>query len=298
MTAPIILFGFKRAHELEITLRALQANYLAPESDLYLFVDAAKKPEDAPKVAEVHQLLDRVTGFRNIYRDYAKSNIGCADSIIRGISYVLERHPSAIIVEDDLITTPNLLDYMNQCLEQYENDQDIYSVAGYTFPFERPAGYKYDSYFIPRHSPWGWATWANRWQSIDWSVPGYDTFKKDKKQQAAFNQGGSDLVGMLRQQMDGKSDAWDIRFCYNRFLANGLTVYPTTSKVENIGFGQEATHTNIYNRYKTSLDDGTRRQFDLAPIVETTPYYHRQTLRRYSMATRIYNKLKTYAGMR
>ncbi len=298
MNAPVLLFAYKRPRELKATLEALQANYLAPESDLYIFVDAPKRPEDAPKVAEVQAVLDGATGFRNIYRDYATTNIGCADSIIRGISYVLDRFPTAIVVEDDIVTSPNFLDYMNQCLRQYKDNPNIYSISGYTFPFQRPADYASDTYFIPRHSPWGWATWRDRWQSIDWDMTDYPAFEKDRKQQKAFMQGGSDLVGMLRDQMEGRADAWDIRFCYNRFKANGLSVYPTLSKVQNIGFGEEATHTNIYNRYKTELDSGTNRVFTLAGRVETTPYYHRETLRRYSVATRIFNKLKTYAGMR
>lgn len=233
MPAPIILFGFKRPYELGLTIDALKANYLAAESDLYVFVDAATKPADVPKVAQVRELLDGVTGFKTIYRHYAETNIGCADSIIRGITHVLSRHPSAIIVEDDLITTPNFLDYMNQCLDFYANKPKVYSIAGYTFPFQRPAGYAFDSYFVPRHSPWGWATWADRWQSIDWTVADYEDFKQDKERQKAFMQGGADLVRMLRRQIEGEIDAWDIRFCYSRFKANGLTIYPTISKVQN-----------------------------------------------------------------
>lgn len=298
MTAPILLFAYKRPAELKATIEALRANYLASQSDLYVFVDAPKRPEDEPKVAQVHELLDKLTGFRSIHRDYAKTNIGCADSVIRGISIVLAKNSSAIIVEDDLVTSPNFLDFMNQGLVQYAQSKRIYSVAGYTFPFQKPADYAADAYFIPRHSPWGWATWADRWQSIDWGMTDYAAFEKDRIQQKAFKQGGSDLVGMLRDQMEGRADAWDIRFCYNRFKANGLTVYPTVAKVENIGFGVEATHTNIFNRYKTQLDDGTQRVFDLPEIVQTTTYYHRKTLQRYSVPTRIYNRLKTLAGMR
>lgn len=298
MTAPIILFAYKRPVELQATLQALQANYLASQSDLYVFVDAPKRPEDSLKVTQVQELLNTVSGFRTIYRDYAETNIGCADSVIRGISIVLAKHPSAIIVEDDLITAPNFLDYMNQALEQYADSKRIYSVAGYTFPFQRPADYVFDAYFIPRHSPWGWATWADRWQSIDWDMTDYPAFSQDKRQQKAFNQGGSDLVRMLADQMEGRSDAWDIRFCYNRFKANGLTVYPTVSKVENIGFGEGATHTNIFNRYKTQLDNGSQRTFNFPTVVESTAYYHRKTLQRYSIPIRIYNRLKTLAGMR
>ncbi len=298
MNAPVLLFAYKRPVELKATLEALRANHLASQSDLYIFADAPKRPEDAPKVAQVHQLLNAATGFRTIHRNYAKTNIGCADSVIRGISLVLAKHPSAIIVEDDLITAPNFLDFMNQGLARYAERKRVYSVAGYTFPFEQPADYTTDAYLIPRHSPWGWATWADRWQSIDWDMTDYAAFATDKQQQRAFKQGGSDLVGMLRDQMEGRADAWDIRFCYNRFKADGLTVYPTVSKVENIGFGEEATHTNIFNRYKTKLDDGSQRTFDFPELVQPTAYYHRKTLQRYSIPTRIYNRLKTVAGMR
>lgn len=298
INAPVVLFAYKRPVEIEATLRALEANHLASQSDLYIFVDAPKRPDDAAKVAQVHRILDAASGFRSIHRDYAESNIGCADSIIRGISQVLANHPSAIIVEDDLITAPNFLDYMNQCLVQYAGNRRVYSASGYTMPFSRPPGYKPDAYFIPRHSPWGWATWADRWQSVDWDMTDYPAFERDKQQQKAFMQGGSDLVRMLRDQMEGRADAWDIRFCYNRFKENGLTMYPTVSKVQNIGFGSDATHTNIYNRYKTTLDAGTQRVFDLPGVVETTDYYHRRTLQQYSVPTRIYNRLKTLAGVR
>lgn len=296
--APIVLFGFKRPHELKLTLDALKANPLASASDLYVFVDFPKKAEVMPKVLQVRQVLDELTGFKSIYRDYAESSIGCASSIIRGISYVLDRHPSAIIVEDDLITSPNFLAFMNQCLQQYATNRKVYSVAGYTFPFERPANYDADAYFIHRHSPWGWATWADRWHSIDWTVADYDQFKNDKQAQKDFMRGGADLVRMLRRQIEGEIDAWDIRYGYSQYKAGGLTVYPTTSKVQNIGFGQDATHTDVYNRYKTQLDEGTEHTFTLPDVARPTEYYQRKTLQQYSFATRLYNRLKTYAGMR
>lgn len=298
MNAPVILFAFKRPDELKATFQALKANHLASQSDLFIFVDAPRKEADVAKVAEVHDFLDKVSGFRTIQRDYAKTNIGCADSIIRGVSLVLEKYPSAIIVEDDLITAPNFLDFMNQALVHYRSSKRVYSVAGYTFPFPKPANYNVDAYFVPRHSPWGWATWADRWQSINWDMTDYPEFEQDIWQQKAFMQGGSDLVGMLRSQMEGRADAWDIRFCYNRFKADGLSVYPTTSKVDNIGFGKGATHTDIFNRYKTQLDDGTQRIFTFPDVVRPTAYYHQKTLERYSVPVRIYNRLKTLAGMR
>ena len=210
---------------------------------------------------------------------------------------MLKQFPSAIIVEDDLITAPNFLDFMNQGLVKYAESKRVYSVAGTRFlshghPVTSQMPILFPAIVL------GWATWADRWQSIDWDMTDYPAFEQDKQQQKAFMQGGSDLVGMLRDQMEGRADAWDIRFCYNRFKANGLSVYPTISKVENIGFGKEATHTNIFNRYKTQLDEGIQRVFTFPDVVESTEYYHHKTLQRYSVPVRIYNRLKTLTGMR
>lgn len=300
MPAPIILFAYKRPSEFRRTLLALQANYLASESELYVFIDGPKNPSDCLKVEQVKAIAACITGFRAVYLHISEANKGCASSIIGGVSQVLRDHPSAIIIEDDIVTTPNFLDFINQSLVQYAHHPKVFSVGGYTFPFEQPAGYVDDVYFYGRTCAWGWGIWADRWFKTDWSVTDFKAFMADSEQRRAFNYYGSDRVRMLRRTIESEIDTWDILLCYEQFRQKKLTIYPTVSKVENIGFysANGSTNTNVYNRYRTVLDDGVRRQFALPERVSEHSTYTRQFQHQFSVSVRLFNRLKTVAGLR
>ena len=297
-SAPIILFAYKRVDALIKTIQALQQNQFASESTLHVFVDGPKGLADNQKVDKVKRLIDQLTGFGQVERHYSSVNQGLANSVIKGVSQVLDVYESAIILEDDLITAPNFLSYMNACLQTYRSSQNVSSVSGYTFPFAKPTGYPYDAYFFPRYSSWGWATWANRWQQVDWTMSDYEEFLQDKKAQEKFSAGGSDLLRMLQRQMNGELDSWAIRWGYHQAMHNAYTVYPVNSKVDNIGFDQDATHTNVFNRYKTSLAHQESAPFHLPDSIQENPYYSTMFRRKYSIETRVFNRLKTYMGLR
>ncbi|RYC69701.1 glycosyltransferase family protein [Spirosoma sordidisoli] len=310
MPAPIILFAYKRAHELQRTLTALQANHLAPASDLYVFVDGPRldgprldgprldgprRTDEAAKVMAVRALLDGLSGFRTIHRVYSDHNKGCANSIIAGVTEVLRKYPSAIVLEDDIVTSPNFLDYMNQCLTQYADTPSVFSVGGYTFPFRQPADYTDDVYFFGRTCAWGWGIWADRWHRVDWELTDFDAFMADRRARQAFNAGGTDRVRMLRRAYTKAIDAWDIRLCYSEFKEKGLTVYPTVSKTLNIGVDSiDSTTEVIFDRYKTPLDAGQQRYFRLPDRAVPNWFYTRQFQRKFSIPVRILNKIRTW----
>jgi hypothetical protein len=47
---------------------------------------------------------------------------------------------------------------------------------------------------------------------------------------------------MLEEQIDGKIDAWCIRWYLSLFMLQGLTLYPTQSLVGNLGLDGSGTH--------------------------------------------------------
>ena len=300
MPAPIVLFAYKRPGELRQTLLALQANFLAPQSELYVFIDGPKKPSDVAKVEQVKAIAEGITGFSRVHLHISNTNRGCANAIISGVSQVLREHASVVVVEDDIVTTPNFLDFVNQSLTYYANHLKVFSVGGYTFPFKQPADYTHDVYFYGRTCAWGWGIWADRWFGTDWSVTDFNSFMADDTQRKAFNYYGSDRVRMLRRALTNEIDTWDILLCYEQFKRKQLTVYPTVSKVENIGFysADGATNTNVYNRYQTQLDDGLRRVFSLPDQVGEHNLYTRQFQHQFSLGVRLLNRLKTVAGLR
>ncbi|MBA3285876.1 MAG: sugar transferase [Nitrosopumilus sp.] len=292
--APILLFTYKKLEPLKQTIAALQNNFLATDTELFIFSDGPKNENDKPLIDEVRHYLDTIEGFKRISISTSEDNKGLANSIIDGVTLKLQEYEKIIVLEDDLITSKNFLLYMNQALSFYENNLKIYSISGYSIPIKIPINYTFHSYFLPRASSWGWGTWRNRWENIDWDVNDFKTFKFNKQDVSYFNNGGSDMFIMLKKQIEGKLDSWAIRWCYHQFKMNAYSVYPTISKVNNIGFSKMATNTNVYNRYKTPLDNGKIESFCFNSNAELDFYFVNQLRKFFSIRSRALGKLKTY----
>lgn len=287
---PICLFTFNRLDETIKTVEALKNNFSAPKHHLKIFSDGPRNSKESMKVQNVRNYIHTITGFRTIEIFESKENEGLATSVINGVSRVLESNESVIVLEDDLITSPNFLDFMQQALNFYKDDENILSISGFTMNLPSLPGSK-DHYFGYRASSWGWGTWKKEWQGIDWEISDYNNFIKNNSAKRAFNRGGSDLVRMLRNQIKGKIDSWAIRFCYNQFQNNQKTVFPTISKVSNIGFGNDATHTAGATRFDTKLDDGTDRTFEFEKFNEVDEILATEFARKFSFKSILIDKI-------
>ncbi len=176
-------------------------------------------------------------------------NKGCARSIIDGVTYVVNKHGRVIVVEDDILTIPQFLQYMNDALDFYVSDHRIWSVGGMNIDIKLPEEYtqKHDLYLIHRGCSWGWGTWADRWKDIDWEVKDAERFFSSKKMMQRFDRGGEGMAQMLRDQLEGKIDAWDIVWDYHVFKHDGYGLRPVKSFTQNIGMDGSGTHYNQDN---------------------------------------------------
>ncbi len=239
--SPIALFVYNRPSHTRQTVEALQKNTLAQESDLIIFSDAAKKPEAAEAVHEVRAYLRQIDGFKSIKIIERDKNWGLANSIIDGVTSVVNQHGRIIVLEDDLVVTPHFLDFMNRALDKYENEQQVIQVSGYMFPVKLDI--EEDALFLPLTTSWGWATWQRAWQLFDPDAKGYVQVKADLALRKRFNLDGAyDYFSMLEGQLAGRVDSWAIRWYLATFLLGGLTLYPRQSLVLNAGFDGSGTH--------------------------------------------------------
>lgn len=270
--APVCLFVYKRLSETARTIEALRGNFLAADTDLVVFSDSAKGEWDRDAVDAVRSFIETVDGFRSITLVKSEVNRGLARSIIGGVSEILSQHERVIVLEDDLITSRNFLDFMNEALDFYERIDRVFAVSGYSYPLKSLRSAKYDNSFSCRSYSWGWATWQDRWRLVDWNMAHYDAFSSDRKARAAFGRGGSDLLKMLQRQVNGEIDSWMIRWVFAQYCHGLLDVFPSRSKIQNVGFGQGATHTVCSDRrYRTTLDESDRREFVFDPIPAVAP---------------------------
>ena len=261
--APVIMFVYNRLDSVEQTIENLKRNELAEQAELFIFSDAAKKESQVENVSLVRNYIHKIDGFKSVHIIEAEKNKGLAKLVITGVTEIINEKGKVIVVEDDLITSPQFLTFMNDALDFYEDEKKIWSISGYQFPFELPETYTKSVYAAYRSSSWGWATWKDRWETIDWEVKDYSSYKYNPLRIAKFCKGGTDLDKMLRYQMQGKIDSWAIRWCYNQCKQDKYTIYPVKSLVNNIGTDGRGTHCDPTSvRFRQTLATSFKYEFE------------------------------------
>ena len=289
--APIVVFTYNRLTETIQTIEALQRNYLAKESELFIFSDGAKNIEGRVKVEAVRAYLKTIQGFNSIQIKESPNNKGLANSIIDGVTEIIEEYGQVIVLEDDLVTSPNFLDFMNQALDYYKNTPDVISISGYTLDLPSLPKCNKDFYIGLRASSLGWGTWIDKWGNIDWDVEDYSNFRQDYRKRLKFFKIGSDMPGMLKRQMSNKIDSWAIRWCYHQFKYNFITVFASKSKVNHIGDGEDATNAVGATKFHTPIDTGSQRTFKFDRNKKIDKKILKEFSDKFSLTTRALGKL-------
>ena len=254
--APIVVFVYNRPVHTAEMIESLAKNTMARQSDLLIFSDAEKGDADRQAVTRVRETVARVSergDFRSVRIFGARQHRGLARSVISGVSQVLDEYDRVIVLEDDLVTSPDFLSFMNDALERYRLNLRVWSISGYSPPIALPADYAESVYFTYRGSSWGYGTWKNRWAGIDWSVSDYHSFRTNRGARSRLNRGGRDMAQMLDRQMEGAIDSWAIRWCYAQSKQDALTVYPVQSLVRNIGLDGSGTHSGFATHFSVNV---------------------------------------------
>jgi len=272
--APLVLFAYNRPDHLRRTLASLTSDPLRPRTRLFVYSDGPATDVEVDRVAEVRRVLDGIDGWAAVEVVRSEANRGLSRSVIAGVSEVLAVHGRAIVVEDDLEVSPRFLWFLNRLLEAYAADPEVFSVSGYSYPprlVSIPADYVHSIYFGHRAYSWGWATWRDRWDGIDWEVRDYERFSSDRRARKRFDLGGADLSRMLDDQMAGRIDSWAVRWCYASFRGGKLNAHPVRTLVRNVGLDCSGVHSGPDRRLEDRLDPDFPAELRLPDAVEIDP---------------------------
>jgi hypothetical protein len=268
--APVALFVYNRPEHTRRTISYLQKNLLADESRLFIFSDAPKTEADKAKVDEVRHLVKEVTGFKSVKIIERKSNLGLAESIISGVTQLVNEYDKIIVFEDDLLSSPYTLQYFNEALTRYKNEEKVMHVGAYLYNIDKKG--LPQTFFFRAATSWGWATWARAWKDFE---PDVDVLLKqfDQKKISQFSiEGTMNFWKQLEGFKSGKNDSWAIRWYASIFLKGGLTLNPTISLVHNIGNDGSGVHSNKENMYAVQTAQQPVTQFP-SEIKESQPAY-------------------------
>jgi len=249
--APIILFVYNRPLHVRLTVEALQKNELAAESDLYVYSDGPKSFDDSELVAEVRKYLRNINGFKSTTIVEREVNWGLARSIIAGVSEILRCYGVGIFVEDDLVTSPFFLRYMNDALAVYKEEEKVISIHGYVYPLRKSLP---ETFFIKGADCWGWGTWQRGWELFepDGNKLLHELTRRNLTRRFDYD-GPFDYNRMLQDQIAGKNDSWAIRWYASALINDRVTLYPGRSLVHNIGNDDSGNHGGETKVYDTEV---------------------------------------------
>jgi hypothetical protein len=249
--APIALFVYNRPEHTRRTLNYLQKNLLAEESRLFIFSDGAKTTADEAKVEQVRQLIGNIGGFKSLKVINSKQNLGLANAIIKGVTQLVNEYGKVIVFEDDLLSSPHTLQYFNEALTRYANEDKVMHIGAYMFDLNDKT--LPETFFYRIATSWGWATWARAWKDFE---PDVDKLiaQFDK---ARINRFSVDGTGNFWKQMlefkAGKNNSWAVRWYASIFLKGGLVLNPSQSLVQNIGHDGTGVHSGLEKTYQVKM---------------------------------------------
>lgn len=240
---PVALFVYNRTVCLNDTLNALKRNKI---QKLYVFSDGPKDSESEKGVTDVRNII-KMIDWVDIEIIERNKNFGLSRSIKDGINYVLKQYEKIIVIEDDICVADDFFAYMQNCLENYRDDERIAGVTGVRYPFDRSVfnNYSCDIFFTHRFSSWGWGTWRRWWDTLETDI--VSLRKLVKESSIDWSQGGYSMKYMATARLVGETHGvWDIDCAINLLAHRRYFVCPKFNLVRNTGF-DNGTHTNPDN---------------------------------------------------
>lgn len=243
--APVLLSVYNRTDHFKKCVSSLLRCNGADQTEVYITSDAASKPVDEPKVKEIRAYISKISGFKKVVPIISKENTK-GEIIKKGYAIIFAEHDRLIRSEDDNIFAIDFLDFVSQGLELYKNRTDVFAITGYNSPVIIPEWYRHDAYLRKSYPPWGVGLWRDKWQKVNRSHNAIkmmfnNTIKDIKKEFPSF------FPGLVEMSKTGiiVNDLFHFLYMYDQKM---FSVYPTITRVKNIGTDGSGLHTSGLNK--------------------------------------------------
>ena len=272
--SPVALFVYNRADNTRRTLQALLANTQAPQTQLYVFSDGGRDDASWAAVREVRALLHetaaevgRTRALLSMTIVERPTNFYLERNIIEGIHEVFTHHDTVIVLEDDIVTAPYFLQFMNDAFRLYREDKNVMHISGFTRIESSPLA----TYFTPFMAGWGWGTWRDRWQQHFRHYQSRAEALADLTDEdlRALEYGG---VFPCLKNLDRNPIPWDLCWGIAIHRAGGLCLYPSRTLVRNIGLSG-GTHFHMSLPLSRLIQ---RYEYDREPYTQPIPLTYQQ----------------------
>jgi hypothetical protein len=231
MTIETILLLYNRPKHTHAVLESLARNGV---KRLRAFMDYSDDPHVRENQAAILKYIAQQKEIHvDLYRHTAKQ--GLAGSVRFALNHVFEDADAAIVIEDDCVVRRGGMQFFCEGLEALASNPRVRSLCGYVFPCDFTVR---DNEFLVlnRFSPWGWATWKDRWK--DYRSDLRVVVKDLEKRNMRVEEFASDIAHLCRSEeyLNNGKNIWSINWILEHYVDSTFAVYPRQSIIENIGF--------------------------------------------------------------
>ena len=287
MHTPIIIFSYNRPKHLNNLINSLIKNKVSKSTKFFFYCDGPKNNYDKRRIKEIKNILDK-KNLKIDFKIFRKKNVGLANNVIDGVSYVMSKYKSCIVLEDDLVLNKSCINYMNVMLTKFKNNNRIGSISAYSYIDNFNCNSKFDFYLSKRHSSWCWGTWSRVWNKIKWKNTKFKSHFSNELSLKKFSEGGNDLNLLLWGNKEKLINSWAIRF--NFYCANNSlkSIQPKFSMIKNNGRDFSGTHEKFtfsfnkkysFSPHLGSLKNILNRTVEKKDIYSFIKNSHRRSLR-------------------
>jgi hypothetical protein len=257
MRTPVALIIFNRPDK---TQRVFSEISKSKPPKLFIIADGPRdgNKDDIKKCEAARKIVERVDWDCKVYKNYSNINMGCGKRPPTGISWVFQNVDEAIILEDDCIPNSSFFKFCEALLEKYREDERIMTICGRNETYGL-AKTSYSYSFRRMFSVWGWASWRRAWKHYDIEIKLWQELRDTSWLM--------DILGDIRgvefwqtifdkYYCNKNNDTWDYQWAFAIWAQNGFAIMPEVNLVNNIGFGDGATHTRAVNNPAANIDSG------------------------------------------
>jgi hypothetical protein len=256
------------------TARVLEAIGREGVRRLTVFLDGADNAWVRSQQTEIRHRVEAIrwADCRLVQRD---ENLGLARSVVSSISQQLESYEQMILLEDDCVPQAHFFEFMFEALAAYRMRKEIRSICGYQFPFAAFDGQSIAPLLIQRFMPWGWATWADRWQDYTLDLRRLANQVREANLEGRLP---GDLMRYCQDEeiLSGRGDIWSVNWAILHYLTGSWALYPTVSLVENIGFDGTGVHCVETSDFQTLTGVNGRLRVNLSSSPRLDPEFEQR----------------------
>jgi glycosyltransferase involved in cell wall biosynthesis len=263
---PLVITVFTRPDLLEGVLEGLLQQSLKPQQ-IIVYVDGPRHERDANLIQNTLALLHRFAEVLPLEIRSRSQNLGCDQNVIQAFTEVLATHEALVYLEDDDLPNPYFYDRLCRLLQAYRDHPQVFSVSAYaSFPEVIQPKLEWDFEVSNRVFSWGFAIWADRWQSIDLihKPKQYNPFGEFFQIPPTL-QTKMTLTNQFWLEKNAKTD-WVITLTLAALHQKRIHIIPQFSFVYNTGFGHPESET-----YRGAAGNWVNSRYDVNFCPQTLP---------------------------